>query len=814
MKNKIKALICVLALILTSLPGYVSARSADDEQLRSSLAQLGILSWTPMSKITKGAFVYSLAGFLYDDVKELATAEQAAKSMGLIDEKEKFDESARITTNEALKYAVKTLGYRQSMEDAEYASFAAKLGISSGISLTNRYLENDDGLKILENLLDAHPINAYITPSGEIVYETQSDETLLSKNRHIHRLKGIVTANRQTSIYSDERTRDGFIKIDGNDYVYRGSDELLGQYVLAYVREERGEDKEIIYIGAEPKNNYLTIETEDVIDVADNFSKIRYDNGRVFKNAKLALSPKVIYNGIFCGNYTKNDFMGDNGNLKLIDYDDDGMFDVIFITAYETVVVSSVDSSEREITNRYTYAGALTSFKINDEDDCVIYKNTDEVSITDIKAGDVLSVAISKNTARRCITVYVSDKKAEGVLKSIDEEEKNYYINDAAYKIKKAFSDYMKNENKSVTTGKEYSFSLDVFGNPAAFEKFAENGYVLGLRVIEDDNGSYMLVYMDMNGDWHNGIFAKKVRLNDTLSGTGEVIYNTLRTAEPQIMIIGTNAAGEIKTIETALNSGAYNKDRLTKSESTMIYRSQSLSFNHSVHLEDDAKLVVFPSDITYDKDGYYVKDASGYFSSDGSYTVTIYDVDEFNFTPLLSIRGTGSKLSRSLFVVTKVMQALGDDGDIHSVAYGNIGNFRDFVFLSKGEHFVDASGNVLNIKAGDIINVSVDRNGYVDEASIVYSLNQPFVQQGAIAHNSNSVISGIIEELDSEKLRMRVRAGGVEYVALSAAVPVQVYRKSDRTCELKTVYDLKKGSKVVMQFNWGAPIACVVVEE
>ncbi len=813
MRTKITALICALTMMLSVLPTMVSAKFEAEAQLQDSLAQLGILSWTPMSKVSKGAFVYSLAGFLYDDVKKLATAEEAARSIGLIKDNEVFDQDARITTEEALKYAVITLGMKLDTDESEYTAIASQTGIAKGISLTNKYLENSDGLKILNNLLDAQPINGYISSTGEIVYRTDSEQTLLSKNRNIYELKGIVTANSRTSIYSTDKTQDGIIKIDGYEYIYNGKEDLLGNSVLAYVRKERNEDPEILYIGATARNEYLTLDTDDVLDVEANFSKIKYEDGERQKYAKLSTSPKVIYNGIFYGSYAREDFMGDNGNLNLIDNDSDGLYDVIFITSYETVVASSIDYAKMEFVNKYTYSGAMTSFKIQDEDEYVFYKNNEEIDINEIKVGDILSVAISKNASQKCVTVYVSDRKVEGVVNGKNDVEKEFNIDGKVYGVSEAFLNYISMESKPVSVGNVYTFSVDHFGNLAYFEKLAEDGYVLGLRVRELDD-SYVLVYMDMRGDWHNGVLAEKVTLNETVRDTNAAIYTMLKTMEPQIMIISANSKGEIKTIETAINSGVYNPDRLTKSEATRIYRSQSLSFDHSVHLEDTAKLVVFPTNVSYNKADYYVKDASGYFSSDGSYAVTIYDVDEFNFTPLVSIKGTGSKLSRSLFVVTKVTKECDSDGDIRAVVYGNIGNFRDFVFSSKGESFVDASGNVLNIKAGDIINVSVDRKGYIDEASIVYSLNQDFVHQGTIAHNSNSVLSGTIEAIDSEKLRMRVRAGGMEYVALSTTLPVQVYNKGEKTCELKTVSELRQGSKVVMQFNWGAPVACVVVEE
>ncbi len=813
MRTKITALVCALTLMLSALPAAVSAQLETNDQLQESLAQLGILSWSPMSKISKGAFVYSLAGFLYDDVKELATAEEAARSMGLIAEGEVFSPEARITTKEALKFAVIALGLRRDTSESEYLAIAGQTGVSKGVSHGSGYLSNEDGLKILNNLLDAQPISGYIKPDGEIVYRADSGKTLLSKNRDIYEVKGIVTGNSRTSIYSEDRTGEGIIKIDGAEYLYDGKEDLLGSNVLAYVRKERNEDPVVMYIGETSRNEYMTIDSDDVLDVESDFSKIKYEDGTRQKYVKLAAVPKVIYNGIFYGGYTRPDFMGDNGNLRLIDNDNDGLFDVIFITDYETLVVSSVDKAKMEIFNKYSYTGALTSFRVHDEDEYIFLKNTEEISIDDIKAGDVLSVAMSRNASRRCITVYVSDRKVEGILNGRDDVEMEFDVDGKIYSVSEAFLNYMTLESKPAVVGSEYSFSIDHFGNLAYLEKFAEEGYVLGLRMKESDDG-YKLVYMDMYGDWHDGILAEKVRLNESLRDSAEVIYNILSTEEPQIMIISTNSKGEIKTIETAISTGAYNEDRLTKSEATRIYRSQSLSFDHSIHLEETAKLVVFPQNVSYNKEDYYVKNASGYFSSDGSYTVTVYDIDEFNFTPLVSIKGTGSKLSRSLFVVTKVSKECDSDGEIHSVAYGNIGNFRDFVFSSKGENFVDANGNILNIAAGDIVNVSVDRKGYVDEASIVYSLNRDFVHQGTVAHNSNSVISGTIEALDSERLRMRIRAGGMEYVALSTSLPVQVYSKGDRTCELKTVSELRKGSKVVMQFNWGAPTAVVVVEE
>ena len=115
-----------------------------------------------------------------------------------------------------------------------------------------------------------------------------------------------------------------------------------------------------MYLGERAgKNREIEINANDIEGISADYLNLEYFAESGFKKAKIAEIPRVIYNGVFYGNYTVSDFKPESGKLRLVDNDCDGKYDVIFISSYETVIVNAVDAYDKTIYNRFTSDGNL-----------------------------------------------------------------------------------------------------------------------------------------------------------------------------------------------------------------------------------------------------------------------------------------------------------------------------------------------------------------------------------------------------------------------------------------------------------------------
>lgn len=825
MRNKFIAFLTFLS-VLFSISAPVNAAEKvsgfNSKQAQEILAALDILNWTPVSKVTKNAFVYSMAGFLYEDAENAGTAEDIAKSIGLIDKNEKFLGSDRISVAEALKYAVITLGYGERTEsmggsDDAYINAASQIGITNGVNLGEEYLQNEDGIKLLWNMLDTEPMVSFYKSADEIGYRIEKNETLLSLNRDIYEIEGLAEANRRTSVYDEKGTGAGTVRIGDVEYsADKAADDLLGRYVSAYVREEKNNDPEIIYIYApESNNSILTLDGEDIYDIADDFSRIEYEeeSGRI-KKAKLSGAPKIIYNGVFYGQYTKEDLMPAQGTLELIDNNSDGYYDVVFVTAYQTVVVDGLDDDNKLIKNKFEFEGCMDSVELEPNAGDVeyeIYKNDIEADFSAIKIGDVLSVAASRNMSDRYVRVYVSSAQIQGTVDGKDNEENELSVNGDAKKMSDDFLKYAAHKNKLLNVGTEYIFYLDIFGNIAYLKSVESSDYKMVLKSYEEDE-NYYIVYMDLDEEWHTSKLAKNVECNEGKFKAAKV-NELLGDFKPQIMIIKENAKGEVKLIQKAEQTELYKENVFTKTpETKYVYRTSIMSFANKLYLDDNCKVMVFPAETSYNKEDYYVKEASGYFAGDTSYTVSAYDIDEYGFSGLYSINVSEdlneTNLNKSLFIVTGVFEECDDNGIIYPVIEGNVGSYRNFTLTGNEENIFD------DVKPGDILNVSVNQKGYVNYAKKIFSAGDEFKPVGnSDVYKNNTFFAGVIENIDIEALRMKIKCDNSVSLRLDSNIPVQVYNKTRKTCELKTISELKKGDEIYGRITWGKISEIVMVD-
>lgn len=750
MFKKILSLTICVATIASSI---VTVHAAKDNSWKADVLRgLGVYQENP---VTYDNFINSLAGFLYENPSEVGNAESIARSIGMIEADEVYFGTSVLTVEEACRLAVIALGYKPALgTNGNYVQKASELGIADGIVANGEdRLKQSVAVNILYDMIEAAPLVRSFGGKNGTQYEVAYDENLLSINRDVYEVKGIVTGTEITSIYGEEYVaKNDCIAINDVSY-FAGTnrfDNLLGKNVLAYVQKSDTGYDEVLYVGeVQNKNKTVVIDCDDITDIGDSISYIEYyDNLENIEDVKIIASPRVIYNGIFLEDYVEEDFR--HGVLELIDNDGDKKYDVIKISAYQTMVVEAIDDREMIIKNRYRFTDCIKEINLNilkgDDITWRIFDSTgEEVEFSQIKVDDVLNIAKSRDG--RLIDIYISGNgDMSGRVSNIKRSENEITIDGEVYKMSDDYIKFIESAGKNIQLGETYIFSVDYFGKIAYVKETVENDYMILLKTyLDDKTGDYCIVYMDMNGDWYTAFVAEKVKIDGVRPDDLTDAMEALREEDPQVVLLKFNSDKKIMSIDKAGTYGATNDSTFTKRTLTnYTYRENDRYFQSGsdiVYLEDGANVIVIPSDGSKSKINWNIYSAGSFFRGDSNqYSIVCYNLDEFNFTDLVTIVQspdiTRTKASRALYVITDKEDIL-VDGEPHPVIKGSVDGFINLSFIGKEEGMFDG------LEEGDVVNFALDQNGMIDYIAKKFSLSDFSSTLGSI-YSDTSLHAGL----------------------------------------------------------------------
>ena len=810
--RKIISWLCLLSLVATLMPyTYAFSKTTENTYTKAAVLQaLGLDDASARGTATNEYLLKSLSGFLYgEDYKP--SAEDFARMIGVLDFGEVYKGNGEVTKGKAFEYAISTLGYREyaKTKGANGAwAIASSLGITKGLGISEDELITVDECRVmLYNMLEVEPVSVAYN-ANKVEYVVESGHTLLSKYRDIYRVYGTLTADEITALNSEDGCADDCIRI--GDYLYfmkdyKPSDRLLGKDVEAYVSvEDDSDEPTVLYLGErENKNQELVINARDIEEISSDYSELKYEKNNRIVKAKISNIPRVIYNGVFYGDYTVSDFKPENGNIRLLDNDGDSKYDVIFITSYETVIVSGVDTKEKIIYNKFTSYGNLTSFSLNpDGVKYIISNGEEEVGFSEIKVSDVLSVAKSKSTKNEFVEVLLSRETVLAKLNRINTDKLELGLDGETYYITNAFLRFEDEDDVDLEIGDSYTFYLDALGNVAYWKQSSDDGYVVMRKAYEDkENFDYYISYMTLDGVWQDAKVAKRMVIDGTVYKYPETAYEVLREIKGQVIKLTFNDGGEAKVIETAVESTTYDKNKLTKTPyGQYTWRSGIRAFSDLIsskckyYLEDDASLVMIPDKYS-DKSAYILTDPMGFFEGDCNYTVSLYDIDKYGFSKLVVMKYE-PRISDMLFTVSDIalMRA---DGEMHTMLTGYAGEYKDFTLLGYDTTVFDG------VEIGDIIKVSTNAEGYVDSYTKVFDLSD-FTYKTDAQYKTRSYIAGEVVAVDTATKRLLIDAGGEKYsYRLNDTATVQEYQSGGHI-ETLDIYNIMPHDKIFIGAEWG----------
>ncbi len=804
----------MLSLTLCQIQVIATDEAADSKY--EILHGLEILEEKQGEYIKYDEFLMAVVRMIYDGEVTTENLDEVLRSIGL----ESFaGGTGYITADDACKIMVTVLGYSQAVSGEKYYQKASEIGLLKGTSsVTSKNLSFDNAVIMLYNMTETEVLEASFTPNLTL---SQSGETLLEAAKNIEVINGIVTENAMTSLSGKSTLRNGEVKI-GN---YLCLDEknisadMLGMNVEAYVQYDKTEDMyNLLYLYSE-KTNIITLVDEDIEDVSEDFKTLSYIENDRTKSLKLNPVLKVIYNGQFYGAYTRADLMPESGEVKLIDNDSDGKYDVILVTSYEIMVVDRVSSVSSVIYNEYTHTGALTSIDVLNEDNdftLKIIKDGAEAKISDIAAGDILNIARTKERADGYILIYVTRNTQEVFVNSVDLFEKTTSTDKGEFKLSDSFiREYTSNGKaaKGVVPGGTYTAYFDVNGELAALmTETDEYQYFLLIKAyVDETNEEIYLKGKDMEDEQVIYTLKKKVKYNGE-SANREVCYSDLvdaagKTFVQVLQIKEKN--GMIKEIRTAENTILVDEDKFTKTALSGSYRPAVNTFNNKIYIKG-AKVIVTTSGESHDVKDYLVTDAST-LKQDGFYNFTAYNVDEFGYTDLIMLKLTEAEYKEKYEVGTvyvyKINDVVRDDEIIEQLECFVSG----YGILSV---YSDEKGVFDGLAPGDRVSLSINDDGRVFYAARDFSIsNMGGVSNETDIYTSEKNIYGKVEKVDVERKHVKLNCNGINSLNITGA-SVVIYHSESKEYENATVNDIEIDDYAYCTTSWSRVDSIYIVRK
>ncbi len=723
--TRIMSLLLTLAMIITmAVPMTVSAAFTDVDSKHvyyeaiNNLSAEGILngfedgSFKPGDSVTRAQFTkiicyaLSVGNLTYSEAErsiftDVAPEHWAANNIvtaykqGIINGMGDgtFAPEANVNYEQAVKMVVCALGYEQSALNLGgypygYLSVANSKKIISGIvdCTVGQAMNRGAVAKLIDNMLNTEQVDEDGMGTGGSI----RDEVGTSKKVNAQLVAGYGVAlysgtnpcyknQIELNVGTDPEERlfniEGINNFDINDYI--------GRNVTVYYEVEQGStDKMVTNISLQSKrNDEITIDLENIVKYDSTSIEYYTDSSRTETEVAYYLSgSKNLFNGEFTttdidtlldANYTKS------GSITLISSDSSGVADVVFLKAYDLLIVSHTDKSNKKVYSKNApYTSGITIDPDDKSKNVTITKGGKSVAFTTLKQNDVLSVA--KSTSGNVIEVLVSDKAvATGIIISTNDNNTQITL-DSGSKTYTLLSNFFTQygTQADLAVGKRISLYIDAFGKGAMVvyteEKAFEYGYLSALQYDVTDATMSAMIYKAAasnstlsRSEYH---FADRIKINGetkSLDGDIEAIAALFRadaaTAKPtgaasanvenatnaQPIRFTLNTAGKINAITTVSGTSTQEASKLniaTYAPAGLECTSTGTTLG-GYTISSETKIICVPENRTT---GTYYSKTNSFFKKDKSYYVQI-------------VNATSTKLAKCIYYYGEVGGTSGD---------------------------------------------------------------------------------------------------------------------------------------------------------
>ena len=637
---------------------------------------------------------------------------------------------------EAVKVMVSAAGYQiyaagKGGYPTGYMAVAAEIGVLSGVSgkmgkpLTNREL-----IQLLYNTVQADMMQQ-VEYGQNTKYEVQKDCSILSEYLNISKVKGQVTANEYTRLFSETgATSAGYVEISGE--LYRTGDTDAGNYlgwqVECYIKEDMAADQRTI-VQILPNTKVceaVTIPAEDINQVHNGVSLTFWVGGKT-ETAKLLQTANVIYNGRFyrkAYNITDNTLMPAYGDVTLLDADGDSVYEIVMVKDIRTMVVEGVNLMDEQIIDKY---GDPLDVSTNGGQKVRITRDGSQVALNSLAAWDIVEVAQSKDG--KVINATVTSEKIKGEVTTVGSEE--VAIDGNSYKLAKGY------QSEVLNLGAVGTFYLNASGQIAAADLSAKTsseqyGILLEAALSSNIDPQLELKVYTEKGEATVFKAEQKIKLDGISGKTGAQILEVLKggedTVKRAIILFKTNEAGNITQLDT-LNPDNGGQSGISQSGLTEWVPKASLKFKKTgtfgpAQFFVDNSTVIFSVPNLEAEDKEFSIATTDSLTNDKMYEVSAYDLNEYlTASAIIVYSSTGVSASgeSNLFLVEKTIKSLEDGYEVIRLRGGYNNSITEDYWYDPSEDGMKA------LESGDLIQINAYPSGEIQAVRTLVDKNTPY---------------------------------------------------------------------------------------
>ena len=652
---------------------------------------------------------------------------------------------------------------------------------------------------------------------GKAIYAVNESKITLEEKLQTYKLTGYVQANATTALVGAVTDNDEVTfaitedkigksvaewalgldqqgnKVAGKDTFKVGATDIadtLGFTTDIYVAEnEEGEWEVVSYVINKIKNDALVIEDPTTImttaaaqfpsviaGAAGDYISI-YDDDVDTTNTTydIEATATLVVNGQKIGTlsanaatpmYNLNGAAGSDlgviyapsyGTVTLLDNNNNGAYDYVFVESYEVAVVDDVIDTA---TAKKIYTKNSSVIDLTDHIDgktgytYALELDGEEAAISDLQEYDVIAVAMTRN--KKAYDIKATRKTVSGLVSEIDTSvpvsqlaDRDYVVDGVAYRV--ANLDVQTSSDiTSIGVGDEATFYLDAFDNVAFAERTssASKNYAFIVGAGSDTSvgdTTYQVRLLDKEGNIATYALAEKVRYaNAAANGVitsgidASVVYADIAALEgsawiqtvntpaaidayaKRVVTYKTNSNGDISEIVFAGTRVNGKESYLTYAGAAadvknVQYNAKTGTFIGARSVDESTVVFNLPINANATRDDFSI-DTVASLSHEETYDVAFLSVDEDNIARVMIVVNNNATVAQgsNLAVVTKVMAAQNAEfEDIYNITFVQNGEVQTLATTA------ELRQDVTTIAAGDVFEYSVDAEGAMNAIAL-----------------------------------------------------------------------------------------------
>lgn len=721
MKNKLTALIMTLAVLIgTFVPigGVQAAQGINHEREVSLMAALGIVTGYPdnykADAAVTGADFVTYANRAVGAVVQNATEAAGAYGLG--------DGSAQITVAQAVDVIFALTGYTQIAQarGGDGYTYAMSNGVLSGVSHAdkNAGLTAEGAIMLIYNALDMKAVE--FTIKGY----TFLDKTVMEDKLRVYSSKGIVTANPETSLTGYEPAGLNMVRIDNTLYSVgrTAAADLLGYNVEFYYMDDKNSGELVVkWIEVRNTGTAPVVIYGCDIDSIDGRSITYYNSSDARRTVTIDQNADIIYNGVRTNELSAEAMSSLTSETVLINNGTSGGYNVVIINDYEYYMVDAY-SSDTGLVNDYS-ANKSLSLKESDYHVMRITMDGASVSASSIMAGQVLAVAVSKDGTVLHAEIHTGSVTGEISSYSAD----MVVIGGAQYYISPAY------EGDQLKLGRTGTFYFDRLGkivrSSVSRGQSSQYGYLMNFYSDSDGYSDYMAKILTAEG----GVKTFEVKNSLSFNGSKKSAHDAATLMwngqnYHQLITYTLNESNELSSIKTAderyIGVDEENIDAFTINyRGTGRYRKNNMCFNSKYLIDGTTPIFLIP--YNGEEDEYSVQNSS-YLTNGWTYNISVYDIDSYMYASAVVIHENiiepETLRSKRSFIVSKVVEAVDEDGDVGVMIEGYQQGSKVSYMLDNSD-MLDNRGQVraAELKTGDVLQIGVNTKNKINAVQLLY---------------------------------------------------------------------------------------------